>query len=168
MKSFKRRSIQMVFVGFSMSAPEVDDTDKKILRLLQADAKMPYAEISRKLGVPETTVRFRVNRLLESGVIKSFAALLDPAKIGFNVSAAILFKIDSAYLEEASKQLASLSETRYLFQSTGEYDIVAVVFTYDMAHLTKLVRDAKLIVGVKDARLSVITQLLKFDPTFNL
>lgn len=158
----------MISKGSNMSSPEIDDIDKRILRLLQADAKMPCAEISRKLGVPEATIRFRVNRLVERRVIRNFAALLDPAKIGFNVSAAILFKIDSAYMDEASKQLASLSETRYLFQSTGEYDIVAVVFTYDMTHLTRLVKDAKLIAGVKDARLSVITQLLKFDPTFNL
>lgn len=151
-----------------MSSTEIDDLDKSILQLLQADAKLACAEISRKLSVPEATVRFRVKRLMERGVIRNFSALLDPAKVGFNVSGAILFKIDSSHLEEASKRLASFSETKYLFQSTGEYDIVAVVFTHDMAHLTRVVKDAKLIIGVKDARLSVITHLLKFDPTFEL
>lgn len=152
----------------AMSSNGIDGLDKSILQLLQADAKLASAEISRKLSVPEATVRFRVKRLIERGVIKNFSALLDPSKVGFNVSGAILFKIDSAHLEEASKRLASFSETRYLFQSTGEYDIVAVVFTHDMAHLTRVVKDAKEIIGVKDARLSVITQLLKFDPTFDL
>lgn len=151
-----------------MSSTEIDDLDRKLLRLLQADAKLACAEISRKLSVPEATVRFRVKRLMERGVIRNFSALLDPTKVGFNVSGAILFKIDSLHLEEASKSLASFSETRYLFQSTGEYDLVAVVFTHDMAHLTRVVKDAKEILGVKDARLSVITQLLKFDPTFEL
>ncbi len=150
-----------------MTSPEIDDLDKKLLQQLETDAKMSCAEISRELNVPETTVRFRINRLIESGVIRRFAALLDPGKIGFNVNGAILFKIEPAHLEGAAKQLASLSETKYLFQSTGEYDIVAVVFTHDMAHLSRLVKDAKLIPGVKDARLSVITQLLKFDPTFS-
>jgi Lrp/AsnC family transcriptional regulator for asnA, asnC and gidA len=150
-----------------VSSPEIDDLDKKILQFLETDAKMSYAEISRGLGVPEATVRFRITRLVESGVIRRFAALLDPAKIGFNVSGAILVKIDPAHLEAATKQLASLSETKYLFQSTGEYDIVAVLFTHDMAHLSRCVKDVKLITGVKDARLSVITQLLKLDPTFS-
>jgi Lrp/AsnC family transcriptional regulator for asnA, asnC and gidA len=151
-----------------MSSAKIDDLNKSILKLLQADAKLACAEISRKLSVPEATVRFRVKRLMERGVIKNFSALLDPVKVGFSVSGAILFKIDSSHLEEASKRLASFSETRYLFQSTGEYDIVAVVFTHDLAHLTRVVKDAKLIPGVKDARLSVTTHLLKFDPTFEL
>jgi Lrp/AsnC family transcriptional regulator, regulator for asnA, asnC and gidA len=126
-----------------LSSAEIDDLDRKLLQLLQIDAKLSCAEISRKLSVPEATVRFRVKRLMERGVIRNFSALLDPTKVGFNVSGAILFKIDSSHLEEASNRLASFSETRYLFQSTGEYDLVAVVFTHDMAHLTRVVKDAK-------------------------
>ncbi len=75
---------------------EMDELDKNILKLLQKDARLSFAEIGRTLNIAETTARFRVNRLVENGVITRFAAVLDPEKIGFKVGAAILLKIDPA------------------------------------------------------------------------
>jgi Lrp/AsnC family transcriptional regulator for asnA, asnC and gidA len=142
----------------------LDDIDKCILELLQLDARASFADLSRKLDVAEATVRFRVKRLIDNGVITRFAALLNPAKVGFGVSGAILLKIDPANLEQACKQLVAFDETLYLFQSTGEYDVVSVILARDMIHLNDLVKRTKMIVGVKDARVSVTTRFLKFDP----
>ena len=147
---------------------EMDELDKNILKLLQKDARLSFAEIGRNLGIAETTARFRVNRLLESGIITRFAAVLDPEKIGFKVGGAILLKIDPAHLEEACKQLIAFEETQYLFRSTGEYDVVSMIWAHDMEHLNELVKRTKLIVGVKDTRLSVTTKILKFAPSIEL
>lgn len=154
--------------GPKMIHIELDDLDKRILDLLQLDARASFAELSRKLAVAEATIRFRVKRLMDNGVITRFAALLDPAKVGFGVSGAILLKIDPAYLEEACKQLVLFDETLYLFQSTGEYDVVSVILARDMFHLNDLVKRTKMILGVKDARVSVTTRFLKFDPAIKL
>ncbi len=148
-----------------MLSTSLDDLDKRILKLLQFNGRLSFADLSRELDVAEATVRFRVNRLVSNGVITRFAALLDPAKVGMKVSGAILLKIDPAYLEEACKQLVSFSETQYLFQSTGEYDVVSVIVARDMEHLNNLIKKAKIIPGVKDARVSVTTRFLKFDPS---
>ena len=151
-----------------MQTVSLDDLDKRILKLLQFNCRLSFAELSRELDVAEATVRFRVNRLVEDGVITRFAALVNPAKVGMKVSGAILLKIDPAYLEEACKQLVSFSETLYLFQSTGEYDVVSVIVARDMEHLNNLVKNTKMIPGVKDARVSVTTRFLKFDPSIML
>ena len=151
--------------GSNMVQNTLDDIDKRILELLQLDARASFADLSRKLDVAEATVRFRVKRLTDNGVITRFAALLDPSKVGFGVSGAILLKIDPAFLEEACKQLVAFDETLYLFQSTGEYDVVSVILARDMVHLNDLVRRTKMIVGVKDARVSVTTRFLKFNPS---
>jgi len=146
----------------------MDNLDKQILKSLQFNCRLSFAELSRELDVAEATVRFRVNRLVEEGVITRFAALVNPAKVGMKVSGAILLKIDPAYLDEACKKLVSFSETLYLFQSTGEYDVVSVIVTRDMEHLNDLVKNTKMIPGVKDARVSVTTRFLKFDPNIML
>ncbi len=151
-----------------MASESLDGLDKRILKSLQFNCRLSFAELSRELDVAEATVRFRVNRLVEDGVITRFAALVDPAKVGMKVSGAILLKIDPAYLEEACKQLVSFSETLYLFQSTGEYDVVSVIVARDMEHLNNLVKNTKMIPGVKDARVSVTTRFLKFDPSIML
>ena len=151
-----------------MLQTSLDDLDKRILKLLQFNGRLSFADLSRELDVAEATVRFRVNRLVSNGIITRFAALLDPAKVGMKVSGAILLKIDPAYLEEACKQLVSFSETQYLFQSTGEYDVVSVIVARDMEHLNSLIKKTKIIPGVKDARVSVTTRFLKFDPSIIL
>lgn len=139
----------------------LDDLDKKILHVLQEDGRISFADLGRKLDTAEATIRFRVKRLEDHKVITRFAALVDPSKVGLGVSGAILLKIDPAHLEDACKQLAAFGEVVYLFQSTGEYDIVSVIFAHDLEHLNDVVRRAKLIVGVKDARVSVTTRFLK-------
>ncbi len=151
-----------------MGSIELDALDKQILKLLQREARLSFAEIGRHLNIAETTVRFRVNRLVESGVITRFAALLDPVKVGLKVGGAILLKIDPAHLEETCNQLIAFNETQYLFRSTGEYDLVSMIFARDMEHLNELVKRTKMLPGVKDARLSVTTKILKFAPTLEL
>jgi Lrp/AsnC family transcriptional regulator, regulator for asnA, asnC and gidA len=151
-----------------MPAIDLDELDKRILMQLQSDARVSCADIGRRLKVAETTIRFRINRLIENGVIRKFISLLDPLKVGLNVSGAILLKIDPAHLEQACKQLIAFKETQYLFQSTGEYDVVSVILAHDMDQLNDLVIKTKMIEGVKDARVSVTTRMLKFDPTITL
>ncbi len=144
-----------------MTAIPIDDLDKKILQLLQQDGRISFADLGRKLDTAEATVRFRVKRLEDHKVITHFAALIDPFKVGLQVSGAILLKIDPPHLEVACKQLTGFKEVVYLFQSTGEYDIVSVIFAHDFEHLNDVVRRAKMIDGVKDARVSVTTRFLK-------
>jgi Lrp/AsnC family transcriptional regulator for asnA, asnC and gidA len=148
-----------------MTNVTLDNIDKQILTVLQQDSRISFADLSRQLNIPEATIRFRVKRLQDNKIITRFAALVDPIKVGFAVSGAILLKIDPAHLEEACKTLTGFSETIYLFQCTGEYDIVSVIFAHDMAHLNDVVKRTKMIAGVKDARLSVTTRFWKVDST---
>jgi Lrp/AsnC family transcriptional regulator for asnA, asnC and gidA len=147
---------------------ELDVTDRKILNILQGDARASYASIARELGVSEATVRFRVKKLLKKGVIIRFIALLDPRKIGLPITAIIMAKVDPNLLEEAFEQLASFGETHHVFQSTGEYDIVAVVHARDLLHLSELRKKVKMIPGIKEASVSAITRLMKIEPAFKL
>jgi Transcriptional regulators len=146
-----------------MAAIALDDLDKKILQALQQNGRISFADLGRKLDTAEATIRFRVKRLEDNKVVTRFAAIVDPSKVGLEVSGAILLKIDPPHLEEACKQLTAFSEVTYLFQSTGEYDIVSVIFAQDLVHLNDVVRRVKMIVGVKDARVSVTTRFLKIN-----
>jgi len=151
-----------------MAPFSLDALDKKILLALQQDGRLSFADLSRQLNTAEATIRFRIKRLQDAKVITRFAAMVDPSKVGYNVSGAILLKIDPAHLEQACRELTGFDETVYLFQSTGEYDVVSVIFAHDMAHLSDVVRRTKMILGVKDARVSVTTRFLKNDSSVRL
>jgi Lrp/AsnC family transcriptional regulator for asnA, asnC and gidA len=147
---------------------ELDEMDRKLLIMLQRDARTPFARIAREIGVSEATVRFRVKKLVEKGVITRFITLLDPRKIGLPITATIVAKVEPSLLDKAVEQLASFVEAHHVFQSTGEYDIVAVVHARDMAHLGEIRKRVKMIPGVKDVSVSVATRIMRVEPVFKL
>ena len=146
----------------------LDDIDKRILSNLQDNCRISYSAIARELDVAESTVRYRVNRLKNEGVITRFIALLDPRKIGLNITAIVLIKVDPKNLEEASKLLASFRESHHLFKSTGAYDLVSVVHARDIIHLNGLIDGIKKLPGVREVSAEVATYLIKVELQFDL
>ena len=146
----------------------LDMLDREILKRLQKNARVSFSRIARELGVNEATVRYRVKKLIEEGVITKFTALLNPTKIGVPINAIIMAKIDPRLFEKASSQIADFDETYHVFQSTGEYDIVIVANTRDMEHLSELRRHVEMIPGVNDVLVSATIRLIKIKTSFDL
>ncbi|MGD2200055.1 MAG: Lrp/AsnC family transcriptional regulator [Candidatus Bathyarchaeota archaeon] len=147
---------------------ELDTVDIRILEILQNSARTPYSAIARELDIPESTVRYRVDRLRDKGVITSFMALLDPRKIGLNIIAIALIKVEANQLAEASEVLATFDESHHLFRSTGSFDLVSVVHARDIGHLDDLIERIKRIPGVREASVEVATYLVKVEPRYKL
>ncbi|MCL5317154.1 MAG: Lrp/AsnC family transcriptional regulator [Thaumarchaeota archaeon] len=146
----------------------LDDLDRAILNMLQRDARTSYSDIAKKYGTAEATVRFRVKRLVKEGVISAFVAFLNPTKIGFTVSGAILLKLDPTHTDDIISTLIEYTEISYIYRSTGEYDVIAVIYAHDMQHFNALVKGIKMLEGVEDVRISVTTEFLKSNPIFKL
>jgi len=146
----------------------LDERDKKILEILQEDARTPYVKVARKLKIGETAVRYRVRKLREKGVITRFIALLDPRKIGLAITAIVMVNVNAAELDNTAEQLASFKESHHVFQSTGEYDLIAIVHARDMTHLNQLMRKIKTLPGTRNTFVSVVTYLAKVEPRFKL
>ena len=142
-----------------------DDVDKGILRMMQVDDRVSYAEMAKRLNVPESTVRYRVKRLVDTSVIRKVMTLVDPRKVGFDVSAVVMVKVDPNYLPEALKGMASFEEAQHVFQTTGEYDVISVIHVRDMKALNEFRQRVKMLQGVKDVVVWVTTELVKIDPT---
>ncbi|MGB6681730.1 MAG: Lrp/AsnC family transcriptional regulator [Candidatus Bathyarchaeia archaeon] len=147
---------------------KLDRLDIKILRILQEDARKSYVKIADQLQVTEGTVRFRIKKLLKNEVITRFLTLIDPRKLGFQITAVVMLKVDGAYIDDVFNKLIVLDESQHVFQSTGEYDIVSIVHTQDLQHLGKLINKIKSFKGVKNATFSVITRFVRVEPTLKL
>lgn len=147
---------------------KLDRLDIEILRILQEDARKSYVKIADQLQVTEGTVRFRIKKLLKDEVITRFLALIDPRKLGFQVTAVVMLKVDGPFIDDVFNKLIKLHESQHVFQSTGEYDIVSIVHTEDLQHLGKLINKIKSFKGVKNATFSVITRFVRVEPTLKL
>ena len=146
----------------------LSDIDIGILEILQADGRASFSSIARKVGIAESTVRYRVEKLKESGVITGFQAHLNPRKIGLGITAIALIKVTAAEIVEASETLATFEESHHLFRTTGSYDLVSVVHARDIVHLNDLIEQIKMIKGVREASIEVATHLVKTEPKYKL
>ena len=118
----------------------MDDLDREILALLRRDARTPYTEIADRVGTSEGTVRNRVEQLVESGVIER----LTVATRTGNVRAMIEVGVDvNVETWELSDRLTRWEPVDFVWQVSGEADIVLVVDAADTSALNDLISRAR-------------------------
>jgi len=100
----------------------IDDLDRDIIRALQQDGRRSNVEIARRLGVAESTVRKRLDRLVHDQVVRITATPRLDA-VGLPVQAHIYLQIELAHVDQAANQLASLPQVREITYTTGEYTL---------------------------------------------
>lgn len=116
------------------SPVELDDIDRRILALLRDEGRRPNTEIARAIGVSEPTVRKRLDRMLQQGVLK-ILAVLNAAATGFPVDAVIGIRVKTGQLLEVGKQLAAINQVTYVGYVSGRFDILVQVLLRDHAQL---------------------------------
>ena len=140
----------------------IDHKDKRIIEILEKNARVPNTEIAKMLGISESTVRKRINHLESKGVIKKYTAIVDPSKIGYNTVTILGVDVDPTKFLDVAKELAKLPETKYVATSTGDHMIMAEIWTKDGQTLAELVsnRIGK-IEGVKRICPAIILEKIK-------
>jgi Lrp/AsnC family transcriptional regulator for asnA, asnC and gidA len=113
---------------------ELDDIDRRILVLLRDEGRRPNTEIARLIGVSEPTVRKRLDRMLQQGVLR-IIAVLNAAATGFPVDAIIGIKVKTGHMREVGKQLAAINQVTYVAYVSGQFDIIIQVLLRDSAEL---------------------------------
>lgn len=141
----------------------IDEIDRNILRLLQEDGRMSYSEIARRTGIPESTVRLRVKKLIEEGIIRKFAALINPFKAGYNIVAFIAVDVEPNKIKRAVEELSKLPEVDVLGIATGAHDVLMQVTVKDLQELESfLIEKLGKIEGIKSTETSILTSVKKW------
>jgi Lrp/AsnC family transcriptional regulator, regulator for asnA, asnC and gidA len=149
--------------------PQVlDDLDRKLLTILQDDARASASEISRKTGYNENTIRYRIERLKKSGVIKEFTALLNPRLIGLPFAAIMMITTEQNQLRDVFERLSMLEETKHILQATGKHDLIVVAHYPTIAAMNEASQRIKSIAGVKEAEIHLATGMIKVDTKFDV
>ncbi|MFC7059655.1 Lrp/AsnC family transcriptional regulator [Halovenus salina] len=131
----------------------MDELDREILDILRRDARTPYTEIAEQVGTSEGTIRNRVEGMVESGVIERFTVA---TRTG-NVKAMIEITVDvDVHTGGLTEQMAKWEEVDFVWQVSGEEDIVLVVDTKDTRGLNGLISRAR----EMDKVVSTTTQLI--------
>ncbi len=109
-----------------MSSIVLDEMDRQIVALLRRDGRMPFTEMARRLDVAEATVRKRVSRLLEEGVVH-VVGVVDPRHLGHTVTAIVGVHTEGRDVEDIVAEVRSWDEVRYAAACAGTYDFILEV-----------------------------------------
>lgn len=137
---------------------KLDETDEAILRIMQDDIPLvsrPFLFAAEKLGIPEGEVIARVQKMVDSGVVRRFSASIRHRKLGIKANPLIAWKVPSAKVEEVGKKLASYEEVTHCYErpvvpGKWEYNLYTMIHGYDKESVEKLVEKLSKAVGIND------------------
>ncbi len=127
----------------------MDDLDREILYILRRDARTPYTEIADRIGTSEGTVRNRVEQLVDDGVIERFTVATRRGNVKAMIEIGVDVNVDTGGLTE---RLAEWEHVDFVWQVSGDEDIVVVVDAADTGALNDLisrVRDLDEVISTK-------------------
>lgn len=118
----------------------MDDLDREILSILRRDSRTPYTEIANRVGTSEGTIRNRVERLSEEGIIERFTVATHTGNVQAMIEIGVDVDVDTAAVSE---QFADWEEVDFVWQVSGEEDIVVVVDAADTGAVNDLIARAR-------------------------
>jgi Lrp/AsnC family transcriptional regulator for asnA, asnC and gidA len=140
---------------------EFDKTDVQIVNLLLEDGRMPSSEIARRAGISERIVRYRIDHMVDSGVIQ-VSAVVNPEALGLTVKADVWLEVDSDQIMAVARKLAKLESVTYVACGIGENDISIQVVAGDTQEIYHLVTDiVRKIPGVRKTTTSIVPVIVK-------
>lgn len=125
-----------------MAQHNLDALDKKILRLIADDARMPFLEVARACNVSGAAIHQRIQKLTNLGVLKGSQFIIDPEKIGYETCAYIgLFLKDPESFDKVVEELKKIPEVVECHYTTGGYDMFIKIYAKNNHHLLNIIHD---------------------------
>jgi DNA-binding Lrp family transcriptional regulator len=118
----------------------MDDLDRRILNVLRRDSRTPYTEIAEEVGTSEGTVRNRVEQLIEEDTIERFTVTTRTGNIKAMIELGVAVDVDTSAV---SKRMTEWPEVDFVWQVSGEEDVVLVVDAADTAAVNALITQAR-------------------------
>ena len=124
-----------------MSKANLDAIDRRILKYLIANARMPFLEIARECGISGAAIHQRIRKLTDSGVILGSRLIVDPKVMGFDVCAYINITLkDPQMIKPTVERLKEISEIVECHFVTGQGNILVKLYCVDNEHLMQIGR----------------------------
>jgi DNA-binding Lrp family transcriptional regulator len=142
----------------------LDDTDLRILQVLQENARQTYTAIGKRVGIAHSTVYDRLKRMEQHGIIRKYTALIDAEKAGVKcITALVTIYTDPKVSEKVAEKLCEAPEVLEVYTSLSEeLQIMAKVVAETQEHLHEFIANSVApLPGVLRVRTSIVTKKFK-------
>ena len=140
----------------------------KIIEALRRDARKPVVKIAREIRANEATVRRRIRKLIESGVITYFTVSLDYRKLGRVIKAFIGLRVQPAKLRDVVDHLSKHPDIQVLYRTSGDADIFTEVIVDTMDHLNAFLEEELNLEGIIGTIITIVIGPYKRCPCTGL
>jgi DNA-binding Lrp family transcriptional regulator len=138
---------------------KIDTINKKILYLLQEDARRTYKEIAAKLKRSETTIRDRIKALERIGIIQGYTALIDKTALGLNFFAIIYMNPNSTLdLDSITEKIKKVKNVLRVYQISGDHRLAVFMVAPSYKELKEIIRTQIIPLGLRDEEIITVLE----------
>ncbi len=141
----------------------LDHMDIKILGILQDNCQLSYRKLGTMLGVSGVIVASRIKALEEKGILKGYSVILDPMKLGYDLTAILYVQVEGGFLVDVEAELSRTSGVIGVYEVTGDFDVIAVAKLKDRECLNILIKNLLLTPHVKRTLTNITLNVVKDD-----
>ena len=125
-----------------MANPKLDQLDKRILKLIADDARIPFLEVARACNVSGAAIHQRIQKLTSMGILKGSQFIIDPEKVGYETCAFIGLNLKNPEsFDEVVERLKEIPEVVECHYTTGDYDLFIKIYAANNHHLLTIIHD---------------------------
>jgi len=114
---------------------KLDELDRKIIEALRKDARTPFIEIGKQLGISDATVHFRVKKMRRIGVIKKYTVIVNEGVSESQVAGYLFLNVKHGKVPEVSKQLVAIEKVSMVQEVHGPNDIIVKIRAMNLEEL---------------------------------
>ena len=136
--------------------PIVDAMNRRILNLLVDNGRMTHIEIAAKLKRSPSTVRDRIKRMEDDGIILGYFAVVNGERMGMHIDAVLMANLHQGVPAEALRKLREVDEVKEVLQITGPRRIMIRLQARDTSSLEQVLSSKVLPLGLEDTELRLV------------
>lgn len=134
----------------------MDETDRRLVALLRADARTPVATLARALKVSRGTVQNRIDRMVARGEILGFTVKVRPDAEADRVRAIMAIAVEGERSSAVLRALRGFPEVDAVHMTNGRWDMLAELNTEGLNHFSRLLEQIRLIEGIAATETSLL------------
>jgi Lrp/AsnC family leucine-responsive transcriptional regulator len=149
---------------------ELDRIDRILLKILQQDSRIPLQQIAKKLGIPKSTVHYRIGRLEREKIIQGYYAKLNPSRLGYDYLAIVLVraKYGPQYHKKVGLKLARIQGVWGVFYMLGDYDFIVLIRAIDRDDYMQKLERISSMSDIERTSTQVVARVVKDDPRVDM
>jgi len=144
----------------------LDKVDKVLLRILQRDSRIPLQKVAKMLGIPKSTVHYRIGRLERDNIIEGYYARLNAARLGYDYLALVLVKAKYGpqYHKKVGKKLSKIPGVWAVYYVLGDYDFAVLIRATDRDDYMQKLERLSDMSDIERTNTQIVGRVIKEDP----